>query len=355
MRNVPLRYIENKRPHTPEKRDYGSYRVSEERSPTGYEKDTSIQTVEWDGTKDVLLTFKNVRQPTIVVSKVDGVTGISLPGATFDIYKDGEKIGSATTDDAGEIRFPIVSGEGYFEFEERIAPEGYQLDRTRHGIYVDPYDPQTKDDPMLVIENYNNPSLQIIKYDQKSGNRLSGVTFEIYKDGVLFDTRTTNANGEISLYNLEPGTYLAKEIAADHSHVVNSTPQQIELKAGQQETQTLVFFNQLKPGIHLIKVDSQTLETIPNVRFEIKQVGGSYRQEFLTDLNGEIDLSDLEPSAYEVRELAGPDGYLIDDGVRIIQLNPDEDASFVFTNRQAILPPRGHWCLPEQSADTPYP
>lgn len=311
---------------------FGSYRVSEERSPTGYEKDTSVQTVKWDGTKDVLLTFQNVRQPTIIVSKIDGLTGVSLPGATFDIYKDGEKIGSATTDDAGEIRFPIVSGEGYFEFEERVSPAGYRLDRTRHGIYVDPYDPQTKDDPVLTIENFNNPSLRIIKYDQQSGSRLSGVTFEIYKDGELFDTRTTDSSGEILLYDLEPGTYLAKEISTDSSHVVNSTPQQIELRAGQQETQTLVFFNQLKPGIHLVKVDSQTLKSIPNVRFEFKQVGGSYRQEFLTDLNGEIDLSKLEPSAYEVRELEGPKGYLMDDSVRIVQINPDENANFVFTN-----------------------
>lgn len=293
---------------------------------------TSVQTVEWDGTKDVLLTFQNVRQPTIIVSKVDGVTGISLPGATFDIYKDGEKIGSATTDDAGEIRFPIVSGEGYFEFEERVSPTGYRLDRTRHGIYVDPYDPQTKDDPVLTIENYNNPSLRIIKYDQQSGNRLSGITFEIYKDGELFDTKTTDSSGEILLYDLEPGTFLAKEVSTDSSHVLNSTPQQIELRAGQQETQTLVFFNQLKPGIHLVKVDSQTLKPIPNVRFEFKQVGGSYRQEFLTDLNGEIDLSKLEPSAYEVRELEGPEGYLMDDSVRIVQINPDENANFVFTN-----------------------
>ena len=311
---------------------FGSYRVSEERSPTGYEKDTSVQTVQWDGTKDVLLTFQNVRQPTIIISKIDGLTGVSLPGATFDIYKDGEKIGSATTDDAGEIRFPIVSGEGYFEFEERVSPAGYRLDRTRHGIYVDPYDPQTKDDPVLTIENYNNPSLRIIKYDQQSGSRLSGVTFEIYKDGELFDTKITDGSGEILLYDLEPGTYLAKEISTDSSHVVNSTPQQIELKAGQQETQTLVFFNQLKPGIHLVKVDSQTLKSIPNVRFEFKQVGGSYRQEFLTDLNGEIDLSKLEPSAYEVRELEGPEGYLMDDSVRIVQINPDENANFVFTN-----------------------
>ena len=68
------------------------------------------------------------------------------------------------------------------------------------------------------------------------------------------------------------------------------------------------------------------------MRFEFKKVGGSYRQEFLTDINGEIDLSKLEPGAYEVRELAGPEGYLMDDSVRIVQINPDEDANFVFTN-----------------------
>ena len=311
---------------------FGSYRVTEERSPTGFEKDTSVQTVKWDGTKDVLLTFQNVRQPTIIVSKVDGVTGISLPGATFNIYKDGELIDTATTNDAGEFRFPIVAGEGYFEFEETVAPTGYQLDSTRHGIYIDPYDPQTEDDPVLTIKNYNNPSLRIIKYDLQSGERLPGVTFKIYKDGELFDTLTTDSQGEILLYNLEPGTYLAEEYSTDDSHVINSTPQQIELKAGQQETQTLVFVNQKKPGIYLIKLDSQTLKAIPNVRFEFKQVGGSYRQEFLTDQNGEIDISKLEPAAYEVRELEGPPGYLMDDSVRIVQVNPDENASFVFTN-----------------------
>ena len=44
--------------------------------------------------------------------------------------------------------------------------------------------------------------------DQQSGNRLPGATFEIYKDTVLFDIKTTNDNGEILLYDLEPGTYL---------------------------------------------------------------------------------------------------------------------------------------------------
>ena len=123
-----------------------------------------------------------------------------------------------------------------------------------------------------------------------------------------------------------------KEIATDDAHVVNSTPQQIELKAGETQTRELVFFNSLKPGIHLIKVDSVTMKSLPNVRFEFKLVGGSYRQEFVSDINGEIDLSKLTPGAYEVRELEAPDGYLIDDAVRVVQINPDENANFVFTN-----------------------
>ena len=80
------------------------------------------------------------------------------------------------------------------------------------------------------------------------------------------------------------------------------------------------------------KVDSITMKSLPNVRFEFKLVGGSYRQEFTTDVNGEIDLSKLTPGAYEVRELEAPEGYLIDDAVRVVQVNPDENANFVFTN-----------------------
>lgn len=161
---------------------------------------------------------------------------------------------------------------------------------------------------------------------------MPDVTFEVWHDGDLFGEYTTNASGEIFLYELDPGTYLVKEIATDDAHVVNSTPQQIELNAGDTQTRELVFFNSLKPGIHLIKVDSITMRSLPNVRFEFKLVGGSYRQEFTTDLNGEIDLSKLAPGAYEVRELEAPDGYLMDDAVRVVQINPDENANFVFTN-----------------------
>ena len=311
---------------------YGSYRVTEQSAPDGYQKDTRVETVEWDGTRNVTITFENVRDIGLTIVKKDGDTGVSLPGATFDVFADGEKITSVTTNDAGEAYVTGIKKEAYIEIVETAAPTGYVLDKTPHGIHIDAYDPAIQDDPVLTVVNYSKASLRIIKYDQQSGSKLPGVTFEIYKDTELFDTKTTNDNGEILLYDLEPGTYLVKEVSTDDEHVVNSTPQQIELKAGQTATQELVFFNSKKPGIHLVKVDSVTMKSLPNVRFEFKLVGGSYRQEFTTDINGEIDLSKLTPGTYEVRELEAPDGYLIDDAVRVVQINPDEDASFVFTN-----------------------
>ena len=203
----------------------------------------------------------------------------------------------------------------------------------RSGIHIDPYDPKIEDDPVLTITNEARVALRIIKYDRISGKRLPGVTFEIYKDAVLFDTKTTDENGEINLFDLEPGTYLAVEKSSDDSHIVCTTPQQIELKAGQTATQELVFFNDLKPGMHLIKVDSADLsKPIANAKFKFTAVDGSWGpEELTTGVDGTIDLSKLPTGAYVVEELECP-GYVIDDFQRIVELKPNETAQFVFTN-----------------------
>ena len=92
-------------------------------------------------------------------------------------------------------------------------------------------------------------------------------------------------------------------------------------------------FNDVKPGLRLVKVDSDDpSKVIPNAVFEIKSVEGTYGpQEFRTDENGEIDLSMLPPGSYVVTEKSC-DGYVIDEAQRIIELKPNEDAQFVFTN-----------------------
>lgn len=311
---------------------YGSYRIYEQSSPAGYVKSDRIETVEWTGERDVTIVWENTRDITLTIVKVDEQSGVSLPGAVFDVYADGKYFTSVTTNDAGEAYVSGIKEEAYIEVVETAAPPGYVLDRTSHGIHIDPYDPTSEDDPVLVVTNRARPALRIVKYDAQTMQPLSDTTFEVYHDGSLLGEYTTDGNGEIFLYDLDPGTYLISEIAAKDSYVVNSTPQEIELEEGAASTYSVVFLNYLKPGMHLTKLDSQSMEPLANVRFRISEIGGDFSKEFVTDINGEIDLTSLEPASYLVEELEAPEGYVIDDVQRTIKLEPGVNAQFVFTN-----------------------
>lgn len=109
----------------------------------------------------------------------------------------------------------------------------------------------------------------------------------------------------------------------------------MELHAG-DGIKELVFFNDLKPGMHLIKVDSADLsKPIANAKFKFEAVDGSWGPVEMTTLeDGTIDLSKLPAGAAVVTELECP-GYVIDDAQRIIQLKPNEVAQFVFTNSKS--------------------
>ena len=309
---------------------YGSYRVTEVTPPAGYEKDDKVETINWDGKNDVDLYFTNVRKTGFKILKVNE-NNEPLIGAVFNVYKDGDLITSVRTDNVGVATVSDIT-EGYYEVEEIVAPDGYILDSTRHGIHVDPYNPALTVDPMIQVINKARPALRIVKYDGQTQTPLSNTTFQVYKDSTLLGEYTTDARGEIYLYDLEPGTYRVQEIATPDSHVVDSTPQEIELRAGMTEMATLVFFNYTKPGIHLVKVDSRTMDPLPNTRFRITQVGGTYSEELRTDANGEIDVTHLTPGSYKVTELEAPEGYLIDDPERTIKIEAGENASFIFTD-----------------------
>lgn len=183
------------------------------------------------------------------------------------------------------------------------------------------------------LVNEELPGLRIIKYDRKNMVAMPDVTFEVWCDGVSLGTFRTDEFGEILLTDVEPGTYRAVEVdTGNDGYILDTTPQEVELEAG-DGIKELMFFNDVKPGLRLVKVDSaDPSKVIPNVLFEIKSVAGDYGpEEFRTDENGEIDLSKLPAGAYVVTELSCP-GYVIDEAQRIIQLNPNEDAQFVFTN-----------------------
>ena len=181
------------------------------------------------------------------------------------------------------------------------------------------------------ITNQELPGLRVVKYDRESLEVVPGVWFRIWKDNELLGDYETDQQGEVLLLDAEPGTYRVEELQSDDNHITVTTPQEVELEAG-DGIRELVFFNDKKPGIHLTKVDSGDLsQPIANAKFLFEAVDGSWSQELTTMEDGTIDLSKLPTGAVMVTELSCP-GYVIDDARRIIHLDPNEDAEFVFTN-----------------------
>ena len=306
----------------------GNYTVVEREAPQHYmisEEPAQNVTVVYDEVAEV--TFFNDPYGTLRIEKKSN-TGMNLPGAviTVEHIESGQTF-TATTSSAGVAIFDEIP-LGAYRIQEKTAPVGWQLDDTVYTATVVAGETTT-----IPIINEELPGLRIIKYDRKNMVAMPNVTFAVYRDGEFLGNFKTDQFGEILIADAEPGTYRAFEVdTGDEGHILDTTPQEVELHAG-DGIKELLFFNDVKPGLRLVKVDSDDpSKVIPNAVFEIKSVEGTYGpQEFRTDENGEIDLSMLPPGSYVVTEKSC-DGYVIDEAQRIIELKPNEDAQFVFTN-----------------------
>ena len=309
--------------------EVGNYTIYERVSPEYHlldEEPVKQVTVKYGETTEV--DFENEPYGDLRIEKIDGATGASLAGAKVQIkHIESGATYTGTTDTGGSYTFTELK-PGAYEILELAAPEGWERDPQTYTTTV-----VTGECVTYTLKNEALPGLKIIKYDRESHETMSGVTFRIWRDGVLLGDYETDALGEILLTDCQPGTYRVQEVdTGDSGHVLDTTPQEIELKTG-DGIKELVFFNDLKPGIHLTKVDSSDLsKPIANARFRFEAVDGSWGPaEFTTDQNGEIDLSELPTGAYVVTELECP-GYIIDEAQRIIQLEANQTARFVFTN-----------------------
>ena len=306
----------------------GNYTVIEREAPQHYmisEEPAQNVTVVYDEVAEV--TFFNDPYGTLRIEKKSN-TGMNLPGAviTVEHIESGQTF-TATTSSAGVAIFDEIP-LGAYRIQEKTAPVGWQLDDTVYTATVVAGETTT-----IPIINEELPGLRIIKYDRKNMVAMPNVTFAVYRDGEFLGNFKTDQFGEILIADAEPGTYRAFEVdTGDEGHILDTTPQEVELHAG-DGIKELMFFNDMKPGLKLIKVDSDDpSKVIPNAVFEIKSVEGTYGpQEFRTNEDGEIDLSMLPAGSYIVTEKSC-DGYVIDEAQRIIDLKPNEDAQFVFTN-----------------------
>ena len=319
----------------------------------GYLLDDTPQTVKVKSNEVVTVEFRNAPKGNLIIVKQDSVTKEPLEGVEFKItYADGSYVdaeggtlsstGLYWTDKAGKISISGVSGTVVVTEIETIP--GYTIDENTRTqtVVVNPNDTQT-------LYFYNAPAggLQIIKSDESSGKRISGVRFEVRKvNGEIVGTYTTDSDGVIYLPEIESGWYTVTELKVAPGYLLDTASHRIEVKDGQ--TATLEITNHKSSRILLHKVDKDTGKGIYGAVFLLYDSNHNPIGEYVTDQDGYIYADDgLADGRYYLREIKAADGYVLDPELKTIYLRYGSTTEIEWTN----TPIRGQIQIVKKSAD----
>lgn len=246
--------------------------------------------------------------------------GEALGGALIGIFKADEteftkehSIMTATSEKDGSFSFAKVP-YGKWIVREIEAPEGFVLDDTSYEVNIGENEQVIE---VEITDEYIHGNIELIKVDADyPDNKLTGATFEVYKDvngdGKLDDgdeligNLEKTATGIYEMKELLYGKYLVKETKAPEGFVLDKgvysvfiekdeTTYKVENKAG------VGFINEAMKGNLKIKKTSSDGK-VEGFTFRVTGVNG-YDSTFTTDKNGEISVEGLRIGEYTVSEV----------------------------------------------------
>ena len=292
----------------------GTLVVTETATIPGYTIDeaTRTQTVVVNPNDTQTLHCTNTPSTTLVIEKYIEGTTTPLKGVTFLVTDSsgsvvGNSNGEFITDENGCIVINDLTPGTTITAREVKTVEGYVLDTTPKSIQIKAGEVQT-------LRFYNTPSggLTIIKKDEETGERISGVQFEVRKlNGEIIGTYTTDKSGVIRLPEAEKGWYQVVELKAAEGYRLDDTPHQIEIKDGQ--TATLEITNRQTGSALIHKIDSVTGKGIYGVKFLLSDARGNPIGTYESDNEGYVYIDhELEDGRYTLQEIECAEGYLLD-------------------------------------------
>lgn len=216
--------------------EFGWYTVIETKAAKGYTLDSEPKHIEVKNGKQALLTVTNRQTSSMLIHKIDSVTGEGIYGVTF-LVSDAKHnpIGQYTSDQNGYVYIDRELKDGKYYVQEIQPAEGYLIDHTKKTFYVE-YGETSH------ITWKNTPQMGQIQITKKSaddnpmnglsaGTLLPDAVFEIYsRAGNLVDTVKTDKNGRVVSKTLPLGRYVIKETKAPNYYIADNTEINVEIE-----------------------------------------------------------------------------------------------------------------------------
>ena len=255
-----------------------------------------------------------------------------IGGGTFQLWKKNEG-----SDDEWIADFSTVNGVwskdnlpyGTYYVQEITAPHGYILDsKPSDGITIK----KTAAHGTITMTNekYTAGSITVKKEDE-DGKPLAGAEFMLSCPKI--DKKTTDNSGVAEFTGLEAGKYfiiektapkgygrydgtVTVEIKADGTATVDDLPKGISFA---DETVTLTWTNTRDKGSISITKTGSANNPLQGAVFGLYKDAAAAEKPIdtqQTDKNGEALFADLEAGKYYVKEIAAPNGYVLDETIR---------------------------------------
>ena len=325
----------------------GTLVVTETATIPGYTIDEAsrTQTVVVNPNDTQTLHFTNTPSTTLVIEKYIEGTTTPLKGVTFLVTDSsgavvGRSNGEFITDENGRVVInDLIPGTTVTAREVKTV-DGFVLDGAPKSILIKAGEVQT-----LRFYNVRAGGLTVIKKDEKTGERIPGVQFEIRKmDGEIVGAYTTDENGVIHLPEAENGWYTVTELKAAEGYRLDDTPHRVEVRDGQ--TATLEITNKAISGILIHKVNAVTGEGIPGVSFILYDSGNNPIAQETSDDRGYVRFENLTAGRYYLRELEN-EGYIPDTQKKTVYVKSGETTEIEWQN----TPVTGQIQITKRSAD----
>lgn len=313
---------------------FGTYTVQETATVTGYDLDASIYTVT--------LAYKDQNTPIVYAEvsatnkRIPGSIKIKktceffdtetmtfkfgpLAGAVFGVYTaeaikvipKNTLVDILTTDENGVATSVTTLPFGkYYLKELKVPDETIHLIEESFPVTVAGANSDYFKKP---IENERfKGNIAIWKEDDSNpGRMLEGAQYEIRdKNGLLYDTMTTDKDGYACSIDLPVGKYYVQEIVPPPGFVLSDEIIEAEITTDNKAT---IVFERTNEQTHVVlkKTDLTTGKPIYEAVIKITNSAGKVIFEDTTDLNGEIILYELPADTYTFQETVAADGFTL--------------------------------------------